>query len=56
MKEKYKSKGSEIKTKKPKTLIERAREVLRLKHYSIRTEKAYIGWMRRYTVFHKNGI
>ena len=33
-------------------LLERAREILRLKHYSIRTEKAYIGWMRRYLMFH----
>ncbi len=39
-------------TKKPRMLLERAREILRLKHYSIRTEKAYIGWMRRYLMFH----
>ncbi len=37
---------------KPKKLLDRAREVLRLKHYSIRTEAAYIGWMRRYILFH----
>ncbi len=39
-------------TKKPRMLLERAREILQLKHYSIRTEKAYIGWMRRYIMFH----
>jgi len=38
--------------KKPKMLLERAREVLRQKHYSIRTEASYISWMRRYILFH----
>jgi integrase len=37
---------------KPKKLLDRAREVLRLRHYSIRTEEAYIAWMRRYILFH----
>ena len=37
---------------KPKKLLERAREILRLRHYSIRTEAAYIAWMRRYILFH----
>lgn len=32
----------------PPTLLERVREVLRLRHYSRRTESAYVGWMRRY--------
>ncbi len=27
-------------------------EVLRVKHYSRRTEKAYVQWIRRYLVFH----
>jgi integron integrase len=30
------------------TLIERMREVLRTRHYSRRTEGAYVGWVRRY--------
>lgn len=38
--------------KKPKMLLERAREVLRQKRYSLRTEASYIGWMRRYILFH----
>lgn len=38
---------------KPKKLLERARDVIRLKHYSIRTEKAYLGWMYRYIIFHQ---
>lgn len=33
-------------------LLDRVREVLRFKHYSLRTEEAYIGWIRRYVVFH----
>ena len=38
--------------RKPKKLLDRAREILRVKHYSIRTEQAYIGWMYRYIIFH----
>ena len=37
--------------RKPK-LLDRAREVLRAKYYSRRTEEAYIGWMRRFILFH----
>ena len=37
--------------KKPKKLLDQAQEKLRLKHYSIRTEKSYLGWMRRYIYF-----
>ena len=38
--------------RKPKKLLDRVREIIRMKHYSIRTEKAYIGWMYRYIIFH----
>jgi len=38
-------------TDKPK-LLERLRAVLRCKHYSIRTEEAYVDWARRFIVFH----
>jgi Phage integrase, N-terminal SAM-like domain len=34
------------------TLIHVARDVLRTRHYSRRTEKAYIAWIRRYVLFH----
>ena len=34
-------------------LRDRAREIIRLKHYSIRTEHAYLNWMRRYILFHQ---
>ncbi len=33
-------------------LLDQVREVMRLKHYSIRTERAYCDWMRRYLKFH----
>src|SRR5437762_11752891 len=33
-------------------LMDQVREVLRLKHYSIRTERCYCDWIRRYVKFH----
>jgi integron integrase len=33
-------------------LLEQVREVMRLKHYSIRTETSYSDWIRRYVKFH----
>ncbi len=36
----------------PKKLLDRMRDVLRLKHYAIRTETAYLDWARRFIVFH----
>ena len=36
----------------PKKLLDHVRETLRLKHYSIRTEEAYVGWIRRFILFH----
>jgi integron integrase len=33
-------------------LLDRVRSVLRTRHYSSRTEKAYLGWIRRFIVFH----
>jgi integron integrase len=35
-------------------LLDQLREVLRLKHYSLRTEEAYGQWVRRYLKFHRN--
>jgi integron integrase len=37
---------------RPKRLLDRVRETLRVKHYSIRTEEAYLSWIRRYILFH----
>lgn len=36
----------------PKKLLEQLSEALRTSHYSYRTEKAYIDWVRRYILFH----
>lgn len=33
-------------------LVDQVREVMRLKHYPIRTETAYGDWIRRYIKFH----
>ena len=33
-------------------LIDQVRRELRLRHYSPRTEEAYVGWIRRFIVFH----
>jgi hypothetical protein len=36
---------------KPK-LLDQVRAKIRLRHYSIRTEQAYVDWIRRYILFH----
>jgi integron integrase len=33
-------------------LLDQVRDLIRLKHYSIRTEQAYLGWIRRFIRFH----
>lgn len=33
-------------------LLDRVREAIRARHYSHRTETAYVGWIRRYIFFH----
>src|SRR5260370_18064345 len=33
--------------------MEQVREVMRLRHYSIRTEQSYSDWIRRYIRFHR---
>ena len=37
---------------RPPKLLERMRVHLRTRHYSIRTEEAYVDWARRYILFH----
>ncbi len=39
--------------KEKNLLVNRVRDLIRLKHYSIRTEKSYLSWILRYTDFHK---
>lgn len=36
----------------PSPLLQRVREAVRTRHYSIRTEEAYAFWVRRYILFH----
>ena len=33
-------------------LLDRVRAEIRRRHYSRRTEKAYVSWIRRYVIFH----
>jgi hypothetical protein len=33
-------------------LLDQVRAVLRRKHYSLRTEEADVGWIKRYVLFH----
>jgi len=35
-----------------KKLLDQLSDALRLKHYSLRTEETYLGWVRRYILFH----
>jgi site-specific recombinase XerD len=39
-------------TPPPRKLLDVVREVIRLKHYSYRTEQTYIGWIERYLLYH----
>jgi integron integrase len=43
--------GAPPSSNKPK-LLEQVREVIRRKHYSIRTEQAYCDWIKRFILFH----
>ena len=33
-------------------LLDEVRKEIRLKHFSIRTEQAYVKWIRRFILFH----
>ena len=37
----------------PRKLLDHVRDVLRIKHYSYRTEQTYVDWIKRYIIFHK---
>ena len=39
-----------------KTITERVRDTIRMKHYSISTENTYIDWIRRFIDFHKKHL
>lgn len=33
-------------------LLDQVRDKIRIKHYSIRTEQAYVDWIKRFILFH----
>jgi site-specific recombinase XerD len=37
---------------RPRRLLDQVRDAIRLKHYSLRTEEAYVTWIKRYILFH----
>ena len=39
-------------TEKPKKLLDLVREKIRYKHYSLRTEQSYCGWIKRFILYH----
>jgi len=36
----------------PPRLLDRLRQAIRVRHYSLRTEEAYVGWVRRFILYH----
>lgn len=40
-------------SKKEKKLLDEVRDVLRVKHYSIHTERSYCDWIKKFVLFHK---
>jgi len=36
----------------PLRLLDRVRHKIRVKHYSLRTEQAYVDWIKRFILFH----
>jgi integrase len=36
----------------PRKLLDHVRDVLRVNHYLVRTEEAYVGWIRRFILYH----
>jgi integrase len=44
--------GGRAMTTRPNTLLDQVRDAIRRKHYSIRTEDAYVRWIKRFILFH----
>jgi integron integrase len=42
-----------LETVPPPRLLDRVRAAVRARHFSRRTEQAYVGWIRRYILFHE---
>ena len=45
------STNNRLDDKKPK-LLDQVRQIIRVKHYSMRTEESYINWIKRFIFFH----
>jgi hypothetical protein len=43
--------GNRSPRQKPR-LLDQVREAIRARHYSRRTEEAYVGWIKRFILFH----
>jgi integrase len=43
---------SALRRNAPPRLLDRVRLAIRARHYSIRTEEAYVAWIRRFILFH----
>jgi len=41
-----------ITASKPPRLMDQMRTALRVRHYAYRTEEAYLGWVKRFILFH----
>ena len=39
-----------------KKLLEQVSDAIRIKHYSLRTEKTYVEWIKRFILFHNPGL
>jgi len=37
---------------RPRKLLDQVRDAIRVKHYSYKTEKTYVHWIRRFILFH----
>lgn len=44
--------GRSLTPAEPPKLLDRVRNTIRLHQYSYQTEKTYVGWIRRYILFH----
>ena len=38
--------------RQPPKLLDQVRDKIRYLHYSLKTEKSYLQWIRRYIIFH----
>jgi integron integrase len=43
----------EITSTRPPKLLDQVRAMLRARHYSLRTETAYLGWIKQFILYHK---